>query len=295
MKKNLTRKLALSAAAMGVAALSVTTTTYAWFTSNSEATASNVSGTVINAGEGNLLVSTDAITWGKTATFAANNTLLKPVHVNAAANTYTDEKGTAVTDGTKSYTVYFNVSNVAKGSSVHMKVNLSGFSDAVEQTLLADAGTDKDAKAGNKVTVGLQDVLAMNINDVATFPTGATATKTDGITSPLNGKAYRYKAETPTAADAVTYYNNLLGEDLVRPTTGYTDQYAETTLMGAEGATNFTLYTLGENERSAVFGLTFTFFIDGWDYQCFNAVADSFFTTGAFEFSVVAPANPENN
>jgi hypothetical protein len=168
-----------------------------------------------------------------------------------------------------------------------MKVNLDGFSAAVEQTLLADAGTSEEAKAGKKVTVGLQDVLAMNINDVATFPTDATATKTDGITSPLNGKAYRYKAETPTAADAVTYYNNLLGEDLVRPTTGYTDQYADTTIMGGEGATDFTLYTLGETQRSAVFGLTFTFFIDGWDYQCFNAVAESSFATGTFEFSVV--------
>lgn len=287
MKKNLTRKLALSAAAMGVAALSVTTTTYAWFTSNSTATASNVSGTVIDAGEGNLLVSTDAITWGKTATFAANTTKLKPVHVNAAANTYTDEKGTAVTDGVKSYTVYFNVSNVAAGSSVHMKVNLSGFSDAVQQTLLADAGTSEEAKAGKKVTVGLQDVLAMNINDVATFPEGATATKTADITSPLNGKAYRYKAESEAAADAVTYYNNLLGETISRPGTGYTDQYASTTLMGATEATDFTLYTLGDDQRSAVFGLTFTFFIDGWDYQCFNAVAESLFTTGTFEFSVV--------
>lgn len=288
MKKNLTRKLALSAAAMGVAALSVTTTTYAWFTSNSTATASNVSGTVINAGEGNLLVSTDAKTWGKSATFAANTTKLKPVHVNAAANTYTDEKGANVPDGVKSYTIYFNVSNVAAGSSVHMKVNLSGFSSAVEQTLLADAGTSDEAKAGKKVTVGLEDVLAMNINDVAEFPTGATATKTADITSPLSNKAYRYKAETEVAADAVEYYNNLLGEHITRPTTGYTDQYDNTTtLMGATEATDFTLYTLGTDQRSAVFGLTFTFFIDGWDYQCFNAVAESLFTTGTFEFSVV--------
>ena len=57
--------------------------------------------------------------------------------------------------------------------------------------------------------------------------------------------------------------------------------------MGATEATDFTLYTLGDDQRSAVFGLTFTFFIDGWDYQCFNAVAESLFTTGTFEFSVV--------
>jgi hypothetical protein len=292
MKKNLTRKLALSAAAMGVAALSVTTTTYAWFTSNSTATASNVSGTVIDAGEGNLLVSTDAIHWGKSATFAANPTLLKPVHLNPTAGTFTDEKGQPVTGGVKEYTVYFNISNVAAGSSVHMKVNLDGFSAKVEQTLLADAGTSEDAKAGKKVTVGLEDVLAMNIKDVATFPERATATKTEGITSPLNGKNYRYQAEQEASADAVTYYNNLLGgEPISRPTTGYTEQYASTTIMGGEGATDFTLYTLGETQRSAVFGLTFTFFIDGWDYQCFNAVAESYFTTGTFEFSVVAPGN----
>jgi hypothetical protein len=216
MKKNLTRKLALSAAAMGVAALSVTTTTYAWFTSNSTATASNVSGTVVDAGEGNLLVSTDAIHWGKSATFAANDIKLDPVHVNATAGTFTDEKGQPVTGRVKEYTVYFNISNVAAGSSVHMKVNLSDFSEKVEQTLLADAG--EDAKAGTKVTVGLQDVLAMNIKDKETFPEGATATKTEGITSLVKGKNYRYQAEPEAAADAVTYYNNLLGgEPISRP------------------------------------------------------------------------------
>jgi hypothetical protein len=287
MKKNLTRKLALSAAAMGVAALSVTTTTYAWFTSNSTATASNVSGTVVDAGEGNLLVSTDAIHWGKTATFAANDTLLKPVHVNATAGTFTDEKGQPVTGGVKEYTVYFNISNVAAGSSVHMKVNLSDFSEKVEQTLLADAGTSEEAKAGKKVKVGLQDVLAMNIKDKETFPEGATATKTEGITSLVKGKNYRYQAEPEASADAVTYYNNLLGGEPISRPDDYASQYAETTIMGATEATDFTLYTLGETQRSAVFGLTFTFFIDGWDYQCFNAVADSLFRTGTFEFSVV--------
>jgi predicted ribosomally synthesized peptide with SipW-like signal peptide len=288
MKKNLTRKLALSAAAMGVAALSVTTTTYAWFTSNSTATASKVSGTVIDAGEGNLLVSTDAITWGKTATFAANDTLLEPVHVNATAGTFTDENNQEVTGRVKTYRVYFNVSNVKAGSSIHMKVNLDDFSDKVEQTLLANAGTSEEAKAGKKVKVGLQDVLAMNINDVASFPAEATATKTDGITSPLNGKNYRYQAEPEAAADAVTYYNNLLGGDPISRPADYASQYADLTIMGGEGATDFTLYTLGTDQRSAVFGLDFTFFIDGWDYQCFNAVAKSSFATGTFEFSVVA-------
>jgi predicted ribosomally synthesized peptide with SipW-like signal peptide len=285
MKKNLTRKLALSAAAMGVAALSVTTTTYAWFTSNSTATASKVSGTVVDAGEGNLLVSTDAITWSSKATFAANNTLLSPVQVKASDNSYTNLDGQDGLSGTKSYTVYFNVSNVAKGSSVHMKVNLSGFSTAVPQTLLADAGTADGAKAGQTVTVGLEDVLAMTITD-KNLPNNATATQTEGIKSPLSGKAYRYKEETPVDADAVVYYNNLLGKEIARPN-DYASQYAETTLMGGTDATDFILYTLGEEQTNAVFGLTFTFFIDGWDYQCFNAVANSAFTEGAFEFSIV--------
>ncbi len=46
MNKKMLRKLTLSAVTLGVAALSVTTSTFAWFTTNGEATASKVSGTV---------------------------------------------------------------------------------------------------------------------------------------------------------------------------------------------------------------------------------------------------------
>ncbi len=53
----LIRKITLSGVTLGVAALSVTTSTFAWFTTNSEASASNVSGKVDSSGN-NMLIKT---------------------------------------------------------------------------------------------------------------------------------------------------------------------------------------------------------------------------------------------
>ncbi len=57
MNKKLTRKLTLSAVTLGVAALSLTSTTYAWFTTNGEATASGITGSVA-ASDANMLIKT---------------------------------------------------------------------------------------------------------------------------------------------------------------------------------------------------------------------------------------------
>ncbi len=57
MNKKILRKLTLSAVTLGVAALSVTTSTFAWFTTNGNAGASTVSGTVTSS-DSNMLIKT---------------------------------------------------------------------------------------------------------------------------------------------------------------------------------------------------------------------------------------------
>jgi hypothetical protein len=54
-----------------------------------------------------------------------------------------------------------------------------------------------------------------------------------------------------------------------------------------ESSTALTIATF-DGSVSQIYATSYIyFFIDGWDYQCFNAVAESLFTTGTFEFSVV--------
>lgn len=295
MKKNLVKKLALSAVTMGVAALTVTTTTFAWFTSNTSATASSIKATTVGAGEGNLLISTDAKNWATSATLTDHSaTKLAPTQL--INGEFKELDGTTDNSAnTVSYTLYFSVSNVAKGAKIQMNLSDLKFGADTEPTyqqkLLADAGST--AKAGSTVSVKYGDVLAMRIEEAA-LPSDATTTAQEGQPGTLfanNGaKNYRYRAEDLSGADAVTYYNNILGKEIVRPTEGQGDYKFETTYLSTADS-KIDIYQLGEEQDSAVFGLTFTFFIDGWDAQCFNAVSQGSISDGAFNFNVLKSGN----
>lgn len=293
MKKNLVKKLALSAVTMGVAALTVTTTTFAWFTSNTSATASSIKATTVGAGEGNLLISTDAKNWATSATLADHSaTKLAPTQL--VDGQFKDLDGTSNSANTVSYTLYFSVSNVAKGAKIQMNLSDLKFGaneePTYQQKLLADAAST--AKAGSTVSVKYGDVLAMRIEE-AVLPSDATAQAQEGQPGTLfvsGAKNYRYRAEDASGADAVTYYNNILGKEIVRPTEGQGDYKFETTYLSTADS-KIDIYQLGEEQDSAVFGLTFTFFIDGWDAQCFNAVSQGSISDGAFNFNVLKSGN----
>ena len=182
-------------------------------------------------------------------------------------------------------------------------MNLSNFAFSAKQTqkLLASAGTG--APAGTEVTVGLEDVLAMRVENVALpddaiIPTGLTASEVAA-----NNKHYRYLTENSSGADALAYYNNLLGEGLNRPTSGtFATTYESTALCtvttGQSSTTTYndiTCLTLASDARDAVFGIKLTFYIDGWDYQCFNAVAGTSITGGAINFKVTPQAPNSGN
>ena len=95
MKKNLLRKLTLSAVTMGVAALSVTTSTFAWFTTNGTATASTISGTVQAS---DILFMIENPTWSD-ATASSASTADYSNSTYSSSVTLTQEK---YWDGTKS-------------------------------------------------------------------------------------------------------------------------------------------------------------------------------------------------
>ena len=294
MKKNLVKKLALSAVTMGVAALTVTTTTFAWFTSNTSATASSIKATTVGAGEGNLLISTDGKNWATSATLDDHSaTKLAPTQLKNGEFKELDGT-TGNSANTVSYTLYFSVSNVAKGAKIQMNLSDLKFGadtePTYEQKLLADAGAD--AKAGSKVSVKYGDVLAMRIAEAA-LPSDATTQAQENQPGTLfasGAKNYRYRAEDTSGADAVTYYNNILGQDIHRPGVDDTDYKFETTYLSTADS-KIDVYQLGADQDSAVFGLTFTFFIDGWDAQCFNAVSQGSITDGSFNFNVLKSGN----
>lgn len=196
----LIRKLTLSGVTLGVAALSLTTSTYAWFTTNTTATASGISGSVKASG-GNMLIktlnywegdvvnnptTTTADTWSDFAStvslHAKDGVSMNPVTYTKVA---TEGSGTPNTSGfykgTKGgtefttatnetdylhYRIILALSSLATGEGINNMVTMkvSNFTSNAEgsQYLLVDASTD-GAKAGDTIKVNLLDVLSMRV------------------------------------------------------------------------------------------------------------------------------------
>ena len=334
MKKNLTRKLALSAVTMGVAALTVTSTTYAWYTNNGSASASSLKAST-SAAEGNLLLKYGNPTSGSTGSLTAENTCtdttapdkgystsielgtiakdLKPAQwlnkddkiaqssgtdsedKKATANGFYQlaDKETASSDINTHY-IWFYVEAPAK-TKYNLTLKFTTTKDSTETaglsfsggkkqklTMNSNSSTDASATQATETTVGLDDVLAMRVDSIL-------ATNSNGVT--VTSKNYKYKAEQlgSDKADALVYYNNVMGTSYGTDSTTRHNSNCETSwyMSSGDGVTIATCDNTSGSETAAYyFGISFTFFIDGWDYQCFNAIGGQSITGGKFNFSL---------
>lgn len=354
MKKNTLRKLTLSAVTMGVAALSLTSTTYAWFTTNGEATASGISGTVA-AVDSNMLIKTatykvseDTVdktvaTWPtnfskdltkiesvkatKSSDDVTSNTIVTPAlqpvtwkdSAFVKAGSTTGKFETAITENVDvlHYEVVFAITNLSTTSQT-VSVSFSNFTDTAEgsQYLLVNAGTT--ATAGKTIQVNLLDVLSLRTESTVITSDNLTDYNIDKTQADLVGtisatnQNYRYKADvdnlddvstgsvsqTQLKGDAITYYNNVYGltdnrtnpAKITKPdneSQGYAKSDNET-YFGEDNKDGITLFTVAEgNANKTVYVKTdFYFYIDGWDYQCFNCVGGLELKAGTMNFKL---------
>ncbi len=259
MKKNLLRKLTLSAVTMGVAALSVTTSTFAWFTTNGTATANTIEGTVQAS---DILFMIASPTWSdaeesktstasyEKSTYTSSVTLTQENYWNGSASTAYDGKNlypvaiagnanatnvgsfTSVNDNHKfdktadrSYYIYYQVrfglSQMNKAKTTTVKMDFSGLnvSAAGSQTLLADAGSADSAKKGQTVTRTIGDVLSLGINN--------TYTTTGTFSNDATGYYHCVEEKETDGCNAHEYYNNIFGltENKVAVPTSYLSNY----------------------------------------------------------------------
>ena len=321
MNKKLVRKLALSAVTLGVAALSVTTTTFAWFTTNGTASAEHITANTV-AAKANMMIRSwnpNADTpafgdWTTTATLISKTgSQLQPVEPTSTMGefkTMNNVSGTTVAiDGADNYKyvvqykIQFSITDIPAGTST-LKMYLSNmaFTANANQYLLVDATTDTTtnaaAAAGQTISVGLSDVLSLQINTIASNEAGADTALTgdDVATLTATNTNYRNTAETSveTATDALVYYNKVYNRNLTRPSLTYGADILST-VTSADTNNGITIATFtnttgaGQEQRNKYqyVTTTFTFFIDGWDHECFNAIGSSKITEGKFNFALV--------
>ena len=323
MTNKILRKLTLSAVTLGVAAVSATTSTFAWFTTNSEVTASKVEGSVKEA-DGNMLLSVkNGTSWespAKTVTLPAGATSLAPVQASSktdnSTTTYSFTKSTSTgtfntaTDGTEyiHYELIFHMSDLATGDNIKNVVtaNFNNFAGGNgSQYLLVDAGTG--AKAGDTITVNLLDVLSMRVES-SIILNGDTNKTSYGISDTISATAnnissnttkfYRYNTEKDTVtvgndeknADALTYYKNVYSNatSVTRPdnTPNYETTYlSNTDNISDSSKAGITLFEVTGTSKAYV-KTDIYFYIDGWDKQCFNAAGGLKITAGSIDFKL---------
>ncbi len=330
MNNKILRKLTLSAVTLGVAALSLTTTTYAWFTTNSTVTAKNVSGTVQSSDVLMLIknpaswteAQTNATTTPKTAVYTSVNfakeitlvpenttTALQPVAIKQAIGSgvaFTEAKDDHTFSETSKianyvhYQVVIALSSLQENTTYDVKMTLPQLNQDIQsQYLVANAGNHADAAAGKTLTFGVYDALSIGIkNTIVTSSNNGSygittaPTKDASFVSQSDASGY-YHAITETSAgdakgDAIAYYNNVYGISSVVLPTDYANYYSGALYnQSSSKSAEKKLYSI-TGVTEAVIATDLYFFIDGWDYQCFNAIGGlSLFATGGTDNGVI--------
>jgi len=325
MNKKLVRKLALSAVTLGVAALSVTTTTFAWFTTNGSATASEVNATVVSS-DANLMVRSYDSTkqtpawdgWTTSATLhTPTGTNLKPVSITGGTGTTYDETkfytlsnsnqqfAEAQATDVLVYKIQYAITDIPQSKQTDLKIYFSDFKFSTDDTqsgtpnenkknqyLLVDATktpeTDTSAVAGQTVQLGLEEVLNMRVRTVYSDQAGEDLTTGSGAS--FTTSTLRYQADAAkNGSDALVYYNNIYGlTTLNRPESNYNQKYLDDKYISTinDSDSALTIATF-DGTVSKIYATSYIyFFIDGWDYQCFSAIGGSSITAGKIKFEI---------
>lgn len=304
--KKLVRKVVLSSLALGISVVTLSTTTFAWYTSNVTASVNNVNGTTAGTTDSTLLISADGKSFSKSVdevTYTVDGKKMVPLQLSKGKMVDLRDKE-ATTAASKGQYIQFSVfvKTTSEAATIDipvylksLKVTNNGNSPKTYDALNKDASFTADAKT---YAVDAARTLAFSIlGKEGTTRSNAGA----GVTTNSVGYSISniYTAKTTiesnlsSTVDALRYYNSVMGlEDTAAvsiPTTGQ----ALSKELDEETGTKITATTL---KSKNVYELIFTVWMDGWDKYCFDACAGQTFkidlklTTSTTDISVFAAA-----
>lgn len=304
----LTKKLLLSALSLGLAVVTLTTTTYAWYTSSTEASATGKGTTSGTTADSTLQISSNGgeatPQWAKTAKIAVNGTDLVPVAWQSDGS-FKDSKGQTTITGYYKFNLWFrttktyNTEDEAQNTDItvylkNLKINNTAKEALTKyDNLLAEAdgtGTLSESTYAVDVVRALDMVIA------------------DG--EGANGKGYELSDQlqyvedkefgiTEGTSNAQTYYEGVMGNFSSMPTNTGTLNPVSITETGEITVTedDTTQYvSIGSieadetNDKYTVLKVTFYIYLNGADVYCFDACKGQTFEV-SLEFTTVAKKN----
>lgn len=291
--KKFGRKLFLSCAALAACATTLVSTTFAWYTSNTEVSTNAVTGTSSASGEGLLMISKDGTdgSFGPSVTLDINSTSLIPVQYTAgdnAAPTFdawdatTNAAGAAATEGTSylKFDLYFrgnrlNAQSKYEGVPVYIKTMVLTNTNASSLTvkpILNYTGMPSgvtDATDTEYTTDILRTINIAYVTYEETSETGyahkTTTYASAGVWNPQGLCTINDFFTGMSGQNAHAYYNAIKNTTI-----------STTNPLTATDLTTSSTVSLGNTPASTNSGndlkVSFYIFINGWDLECFDAV-----------------------
>lgn len=308
--KKLGFKLLLSGVALAACAATLSTTTYAWYVSNSEANATAVGGSTAAAGgDGNILVSknkegdaTKPAAFQQNISFNGDTTnvkvptkglnpvskdveagegvtALKPTGENVTPTGWhsVDLSAVATTDAYMTFDIWV-LSTKATSVTVELTTkNTTAETSVTKQTCYNASGAPADIAQGATFAIDAVEALRMEIDQynctdaAGTLPESVTNTGVYSVKAISKSYSSPSYFTTPGSADAQDYYNALLGK---LPDGGDTQD---------DPTATFTTITVVANKPTK---LSFKVWLEGRDSLCFDSCAGQTFT---FDFKFTTP------
>lgn len=310
MKNKFLGKLILSGAALAACATTLVTSTYAWYTSNTEVSTDSLSGTTSAEADSNSIYISSAQTYNgrKGATWsnytssvelvksATTDITLVPVSYDSTSNEYkamSSATGATITYAADSKSTYleFNIRFRAAGNDatpVYIKeANITNESTGTPQTAIA-YGNGTGITAAGTYLVDFLKAVKMNVSTYAVKVVDGVvedeSTDENPSLATYDLTSYAKIADkNVTGANAIGYYNTVTGNSIQAP-----EDYIEIAENNAAVLSGTSpICTVPAN---AYIELNFVFFLDGWDEYCYDVCRGQKLSVG-FTFSTTANSN----
>lgn len=288
--KKLGKKLVLSSLSLGLAVVTLTTTTFAWYTSNTSVNAT-ISGATGETSDTTLTIaSTASGPFGKTAAGTKNEhdgSTLQPLQVNSSGalvglGTGTGFLESATAAGTKDYlqfTVYVKSSKTSGTTPVYLEsISVKNTTSSLPEFPILAAyqvsSTDvwTSSQVGNSYKVDATRALSMHVasgDSAVTLDSGYSIGEFRDTTNPTDTLGSSF--------DALAYYNAFMNPDTALTRGSNVSKELQTITPSTSTSTSdaLTVATLTGNTATK---LTFTIWLDGWDTACFDACQNQTFS-----------------
>lgn len=327
-KRSLITKLALSGVALAATAATLATSTYAWYTTNTDVDANNISGGTAGAADSSIFVSTNGTDFSQSVDFTvttgeggnattmdtANGSnfataSLKPAQLINGEFKKMDEKTSSDASDVLTFYIYFKtaattsnvplyLSSVSIQNVKYKNGDKTELNDHLTDNLLANTSDKKDDQAKPAIGVdrnyGKYAVDVVNaLGIMTTTTTAAYAVKTasgsvEALTKKLDPQSY-VKSITSTNVGTANALNYY--NEVMNAKLTKKDTVDTLTAVNTAIGSRTQIATLKSD--GSVCAVKFDIFLNGWDDYCYDACKGQSFTFN-LAFSSVNTASSSN-